>query len=102
MHDVRQEAFCFRDAFKAPKKDDPGMRLTVQYNPHLGLEVLIGELPQGKGLPGRVLQQAEGDADGVFWRDASRVDEPAGGGREGQAQVLLLLLLQSRVSTKGR
>lgn len=68
------------------------MVLTVQYDPHLGLEVLIGELPQGEGLPGCVLQQAEGDADGVFWREAGRVDEPAGGGKDGQ----VLLLLQNQ------
>lgn len=56
--------------------------LTVQHHPHLGLEVVVGELPQGEGLSGRVLQHAEGDADGVLRREAGRVDEP-GGGRGG-------------------
>lgn len=52
------------------------MLLTVQHHSHLGLEVDVGELPQGEGLPGCVLQHAEGDADGVLWREACRVDEP--------------------------
>lgn len=63
--------------------------LTVQHNPHLGLEILISELPQGEGLPGRVLQQAESDADGVFWIEARRVDESAGRRRKGQVILLL-------------
>lgn len=56
------------------------MLLTVQHHPHLGLEVVVSELPEGKGLPGCILQHAKGDADGVVWREACRVDKS--GGRE--------------------
>lgn len=50
--------------------------LTVDHYSHLRLEVIVGELPEGKGLPGRVLQHPEGDADGVLWRETCRVDKP--------------------------
>lgn len=52
--------------------------LTVQHHPHLGLEVAVSELPEGKGLPGCILQHAEGDADGVLRGEARRVDKPGG------------------------
>lgn len=52
------------------------MRLTVKHHPHHRLEVNVCELPEGKGLPGSVLQHAESDADGVLWRETCRVDEP--------------------------
>lgn len=52
--------------------------LTVQRDPHLGLEVAVSELPQSEGLPGCALQQAEAHADGVLGREAGRVDVSAG------------------------
>lgn len=62
--------------------DDAEMLLTVEHHSHLRLEIIVGELPEGEGLPGCLLQHAEGDADGVLWREACRVDKP--GGREGK------------------
>lgn len=53
------------------------MLLTVQPDPHLGLEVAVSELPQNEGLPGRAGQQTEAHADGVLCWKASRVDVPA-------------------------
>lgn len=50
----------------------------MQHDAHLGLEVIVGELPEGEGLSGRVRQQAEGDADGVLRREACGVDKPTG------------------------
>lgn len=61
------------------------MSLTVEHHSHLGLEVIVGELPKGEGLPGCFLQHAEGDADGVLWRETCRVDEP--GRREGKVDA---------------
>lgn len=58
------------------------MFLTVEHHSHLGLEVIVGELPEGEGLPGCFLQHAEGDADGVLWRETCRVDKP--GRRQGK------------------
>lgn len=55
--------------------------LTVKHHTHLGLEVTVSELPEGEGLSGCILQHAEGDADGVLWRETCRVDEP--GWRDG-------------------
>lgn len=52
------------------------MLLTVQHHPHHGLEIAVSELPESKGLPRYILQHAEGDADSVLWREASRVDKP--------------------------
>lgn len=61
------------------------MLLTIEHHSHFGLEVVVSKLPKGKGLPGRILQHAEGDADGVFWGEACRVDKP--GGREGSSSI---------------
>lgn len=52
------------------------MLLTVEHHSHLWLKVNVSELPESKGLPGCVLQHAEGDADGVLWRETCRVDKP--------------------------
>lgn len=49
--------------------------LTVQHHPHFGLEIVVSELPESKGLLGRVLQQAEGHADSVLWRKACWMDK---------------------------
>ena len=58
------------------------MLLTIEHHSHHGLEVIVSELPEGKRFPGCFLQQAEGDADGVLWRETCRVDEPGGRKRE--------------------
>lgn len=52
--------------------------LTVKHHTHLGLEVIVGELPEGEGFPGCFLQHAEGDADGVLGRETCRVNKPGG------------------------
>lgn len=57
------------------------MFLTVEHHSHLGLEVIVRELPEGEGLPGCILQHTEGEADGVLWRETRWVDEP--GGKDG-------------------
>lgn len=93
-YDGKNHSFDF--ALKNKNKFAAEVLLTVQHNPHLGLEILIGELPQGKGLSGRVLQQAESNADGVFWRETGRVDEPAGGGRKGRVTLHLQNQKQQR------
>lgn len=51
--------------------------LTVQVNPQEGLEVLVRDLPQGKGLLGRVGQQAQQGHDGVLGWDGEQVDVTA-------------------------
>lgn len=53
------------------------MLLTIQHHSHFGLEVVVGELPEGKGFPGCVLENTEGNADGVLWRKTYWMDEPA-------------------------
>lgn len=47
--------------------------LTVQVNTQERLEVLVGDLPHGKGLLGRVGQQAQQDHDGVLRWDGKQV-----------------------------
>lgn len=50
--------------------------LTVNNHPHLWLEINVSELPESKGLPGRILQDPKGDADGVVWRKTCWVNKP--------------------------
>lgn len=49
--------------------------LTVEHHPHFGLEIIVSQLPESKGLFGWVLQQAESHADSVFWRKAWWMDK---------------------------
>lgn len=48
--------------------------LTVKVNTKEGLEVLVCDLPHGKGLLGGLGQEAQEDADGVLGRDGKEVD----------------------------
>lgn len=74
------------------RRRDAETSLTVEHHSHLGLEVVVGELPEGEGLPGSLLQHAEADADGVFRRETCRVDEP--GRRRGKVILLSHLKMQ--------
>lgn len=54
------------------------MLLTVQDDPNQRLVVLVEDLPECKGLLGRVGQQSEQQSDGVVGGQPLRVDVPVG------------------------
>lgn len=67
---------CGRPEPQQQQRQEDGGLLTVKSDPDLRVVVPVGDLPDIKGLGGRVGQQAEEQDDGVGRGEAFRVDLP--------------------------